>query len=152
MKKMSEIWVAVKALIICNNRVLIIQRSNYANLGEGEWDIPGGGMQFGETLLECLHREVKEETGLTVSVDKLLYAMTALINPARQIVGLTYLCHANSDKVTLSHEHTDYLWATIEQLKSRLTPSALALYTEHSVFEALFTKRIVPIQRRTPCN
>jgi len=134
---MGDIWVCVKSLIIFKRRVLIIKRSNYSDIGQGEWDIPGGGMQFGETLLECLNREIKEETGLTVRVDRLLYAMTTQISPTRQIVGLTYLSHADTEEVILSQEHTDFLWAIKEQLKERLPKKTLDDYTGNSVFDIL---------------
>ena len=133
---MGEIWVAAKSLIVFNRRVLIIKRSDYC-IGEGEWDIPGGGIRFGESLLDCLHREIKEETGLTVRIDRLLYAITALVNPVRQIVGLTYLSYADSDTVILSHEHTDYLWATKKQLRELISKPTLYDYESNSVFDIL---------------
>jgi len=133
---MPEIWVAAKSFITFKRRVLIIKRSDYS-LGSGEWDIPGGGIRFGETLPECLNREIHEETGLTVTIDKLLYAITAQVSPTRQIVGLTYLSHAETNKVTLSHEHTQFLWATKNQLKEHITPKTLEDYTKNNVFEIL---------------
>ncbi len=41
----------------------------------GQWDLPGGSFEFGETPLEPLHREFIEETGLTVTKSKLLEAV-----------------------------------------------------------------------------
>ena len=132
---MGEIWVAAKSLIVYNRRVLIIQRSNYVDIAQGEWDMPGGGIRFGESLPDCLRREIMEETGLTVRIDRLLYAITALVSPTRQIVGLTYLSHADSDVVTLSHEHTDYLWATKQQLREMIAKHMLRDYEDNSVFD-----------------
>ena len=36
------------------------------------WGLPGGAIEFGESILEALHREVMEETGLTIEVDRLV--------------------------------------------------------------------------------
>jgi len=133
------IGIYTKALIIHNRRVLIIKRSDYKDRGKGEWDIPGGGLAFDEAILDCLHREIMEETGLTVYVDRLLFAVTAVI-PTRTndgVVGLVYICYANSDEVTLSHEHTEYLWATKAQLIGLLSRPTLDDYTNNGVFEAL---------------
>ncbi len=46
---------------------LLLQRKSAGRFGEGKWNGPGGKVQPGETQLECVVREVKEETGLTVS-------------------------------------------------------------------------------------
>lgn len=37
------------------------------------WSLPGGGLEYGETIEQCIIREMKEETGLDVSVKDLLY-------------------------------------------------------------------------------
>jgi 8-oxo-dGTP diphosphatase len=133
----EEIWAATKAVILHHKRVLLIQRSNYCGAGENDWEIPGGGLQFGEDLLEGLNREIMEEVSLSVRVDKLLYAMTALVSPTRQIVGLTYLADADSDAVTLSHEHKDYVWATREQIVALLNKPMLNDFMKHSVLDML---------------
>lgn len=134
---MNEIWVATKGLIVYNRRVLIIQRSNYCGIGENEWEFAGGGLKFGEDLTKGLSREIKEEVGLTVRIDRLLYAISRLVNPYRQIVGLTYLCYADTDMVVLSDEHRDFLWATREQLTELLATPILNDLIDHMVLESL---------------
>ncbi len=134
---MGEIWVATKALIVYNKRVLIIQRSNYCGVGENEWEFAGGGLKFGEDLLDGLSREVMEEVGLTVRIDKLLYAVSRLVDPYRQIVGLTYLCYAETDRVILSEEHKNFLWATREQLEVFLNKPILDDLAFYSALEHL---------------
>ena len=134
---MGEIWVASKSLILFDRKTLIIQRSKYAGGGESEWEIAGGGLKFGEDLIDGLRREIKEEVGLFVRVEKLLYAMTAMVSPQRQIVGLTYLSYAENDKVTLSHEHINYLWATRKQLLEMLNKPMLDDFMKNSVLDIL---------------
>ena len=134
---MGEIWVAMKSIILFDKKILLIQRSKDAGGGEGDWEIPGGGIKFGEDLIDGLRREINEEVGLSVRVEKLLYAMTALVNPQRQIVGLTYLSHADDDKVTLSHEHINYLWATKNQLLEMLTKHMMNDFMKYSVLDIL---------------
>lgn len=133
----GEIGVATKALIVYNKRVLIIQRSNYCGVGENEWEFAGGGLKFGEDLLDGLSREVMEEVGLTVRIDKLLYAVSRLVDPYRQIVGLTYLCYAETDRVILSEEHKNFLWATREQLEVFLNKPILDDLAFYSALEHL---------------
>jgi len=134
---MPEFWVATKSIILHGRKILLIKRSAYAGGGEGLWEIPGGGMKFGETLHEGLAREIREETGLTVRVGMLLYAMTAPVSPERQIVGLTYLSYANDDRVVLSHEHTEYLWATRGQVMELLNKPMLDDFMTNSVFDTI---------------
>ena len=55
---MGEIWVASKSIILYDKRILLIQRLKIAGGGEYDWEIPGGGLRFGEDLLEGLYREV----------------------------------------------------------------------------------------------
>lgn len=132
-----ETGVFTKALIIFNRRVLMIRRSNYVDKGQGEWDIPGGRLDFGESPLDCINREVREETGLAFRVDRLLLATTIVINPVRQSIGLTYLGYADSDKVILSHEHTEFMWATMNQYKERLSKPLSDDYTKNKIFDIL---------------
>ena len=55
--------VAVGAVIIKDNRVLLVERKNQP--GKGLWAIPGGKVNPGETLQEAAQREILEETGIT---------------------------------------------------------------------------------------
>jgi mutator protein MutT len=52
---------------IINGNRLLLQRKSPGRFGEGKWNGPGGKVKPGETPLGCVVREVREETGLTVS-------------------------------------------------------------------------------------
>ena len=58
--------VGVGAVVLDGDRVLLIKRG-HAPL-KGQWSLPGGGVEVGETLEQAIAREVSEETGLTVDV------------------------------------------------------------------------------------
>ena len=55
--------VAVRALIVSNNKLLAVKEVD----GGDWWAIPGGGVEYGESLKECLLREIDEEIGVPSS-------------------------------------------------------------------------------------
>jgi 8-oxo-dGTP diphosphatase len=57
--------VGVGAVVIDGTKVLLVRRGNEPL--KGEWSLPGGALELGETLQQGIVREVFEETGLTVS-------------------------------------------------------------------------------------
>ena len=132
------IVVAVKALIIHNSKVLIIQRSAQDEVGANTWECAGGKIEFGEGLEEALIREVKEEVGLSITVNKLLYATTFKTHEHRQVVILTYYCTANGNIVVLSEEHKNYLWADKEQMMNLLSKPIIDDLNHNSIWEQIF--------------
>ncbi|MCL2775259.1 MAG: NUDIX domain-containing protein [Oscillospiraceae bacterium] len=131
---MGEFIVAAKAVILYNRKALLVQRSD----GGNEWECPGGRVEFGEDLHTALRREIKEETDLEdICIGKLLYAMTGKLGPQRQIVGLMYISYAKSDKVKISHEHIDFIWADKEQFINLLNKHMLNELIENNVLDSL---------------
>ena len=59
-------YVGVGAVIVSDGQVLIVKRK-YDPLA-GQWSIPGGAVEIGETLEACVAREMQEETGLEIAV------------------------------------------------------------------------------------
>jgi 8-oxo-dGTP diphosphatase len=64
-------------LLVQDRRLLMVKQ---ARGGEAYWLLPGGGVEYGETLAEALRREFLEELGMRISVDRLL-AIVESISP-----------------------------------------------------------------------
>ena len=76
--------IAVSAVIFDRERVLLAHRRDI-----DWWNLPGGGMELGETVDEALHREVREETGLEVEIEQLIGVYS---KPQKQEVVLAFRC------------------------------------------------------------
>ncbi len=59
---MSIIKIGCEIFLIQNNAILLGKRKNC--YGEGMWALPGGHLEYGESILECAKRELKEELGI----------------------------------------------------------------------------------------
>ncbi|MFV0352080.1 MAG: NUDIX hydrolase [Oscillospiraceae bacterium] len=130
--------VAVKGLIVHNNKILLMQRSNSDPINPGIWEFAGGSVEFGETLDNALIREVQEETGLTIQIKKLLYADASLIREDRYAVVLCYHCITSQNEVALSFEHKNYLWASKEEALQMLYPPIANNLIKYNVFNLVF--------------
>ena len=81
---LNHFRVGVYALIFDDERVLLAHRRDI-----DWWNLPGGGMEIGETVEETICREVREETGLEVQVERLVGVYS---KPQKQEVVLTFRC------------------------------------------------------------
>ncbi|MFI5494637.1 NUDIX domain-containing protein [Actinoplanes sp. NPDC051859] len=89
-------------------RVLLQRRAD-----SGNWALPGGAMDIGETLGECIVREVKEETGLDIVVTGLLgiytdpaHVIAYADGEVRQEFNVTYLGRVVGGEISVSDEST----------------------------------------------
>src|SRR3989338_10206398 len=114
-----ELQVGVKVLLKNpEGKYLLIRRSaeKYKEV-QHRWDIPGGRMNTGATLLDNLAREIDEETGLQMtSVPRLIAAQDILPTPEKHVVRLTYSGEADGE-LRLSDEHDGFRWVSMEELK-----------------------------------
>jgi 8-oxo-dGTP diphosphatase len=88
--------IGVNALIFDEERILLAHRRDI-----DWWNLPGGGMELGETVEEAACREVLEETGLEVVVDSLVGVYS---KPQKREIVLTFRCHAIGGELTATEE------------------------------------------------
>ena len=111
--------VGVKALLKnSKGEYLFIKRNPHAYAGvSAKWDLPGGRIEPGSSLMENLTREIKEETSLYLKKEPCLIAAQDILRKTFHVVRLTYRGEIEG-KVVLSSEHTNFLWVTFEELKN----------------------------------
>jgi ADP-ribose pyrophosphatase len=117
-----------------------LKRRNPPN--KGRWALPGGLVELGETVPGAAVREIREETGLTVEVERLLDVQTDLHTDRSSrieyhYVLVDYLAKPVSGRVRLNSESSDWGWFTHGQVE-RLTMSA----GTRAVLGLFFTKRL----------
>lgn len=77
MKKRDKVWLAVSGLIIYEGKWLVVKK-RYGGL-KGQWSLPAGFVDEGETADEAVIREIKEETGIDCAVRGLIGLRTGVI-------------------------------------------------------------------------
>ena len=105
---MNKTRVAVKAVIVCNGCFLLLERRQ--NGEEGIYDLPGGGVETGESHTQALTREIFEETGLTVRIKRPLRTWSFSPRAGETLYGVTFLAEYLSGTVRLSAEHGSWQW------------------------------------------
>lgn len=104
------------AVVLMRNRILIVSRSSADEFLPGYLEIPGGGVDANETILEGLEREVLEETNLEIEKIVLYIGSFNAVSPNGQRVRqFNFLVEPTTDDVRLSEEHADHLWWDIQR-------------------------------------
>ncbi|HXO43984.1 MAG TPA: NUDIX hydrolase [Candidatus Cybelea sp.] len=120
--------VGVGGVVILDGRVLLIRRGGPPL--QGQWSIPGGMLELGETVIEGVRRELAEETGVEVKVGKLIEVFERInLDVAGKtryhFVILDYLCEAIRGEARAGSDVTDVAWSTAGELgKYSLTETA----------------------------
>lgn len=119
---MVKLFVATKAFIIHNEKILIVRESPKYQDGtnEGKFDVVGGRIKPGQRFNESLLREIKEEIGLKVTIGRPFFVSEwrpVVRGEQWQIVGIFFECFSESAKVVLSKDHSEYFWINPKNYK-----------------------------------
>jgi ADP-ribose pyrophosphatase YjhB (NUDIX family) len=130
--------VGVGGVVIEEGRALLIRRGTEPLLGE--WSIPGGTLELGETLESGVARELLEETGVEVRVLGLIEVFDRIFTPAGKISGkresrpkyhfviADYLCERIGGEARASSDVTDVAFAREDELAQfRMTETAMRI-------------------------
>jgi ADP-ribose pyrophosphatase YjhB (NUDIX family) len=128
--------VGVGAVIVDGRRVVLVQRGTEPL--KGEWSLPGGVLELGETLHQGIAREVLEETGLKVEpievagvFDRILPDSTGKLQ--YHYVLIDYVCRMQGGELRAGGDVKDARWVSVNELQNY----GLADFTERLIRQVL---------------
>jgi ADP-ribose pyrophosphatase YjhB (NUDIX family) len=132
--------VAVGAVILDGDRVLLVQRGQEPL--KGEWSLPGGVVELGETLEAALIREVREETSLDIIVGPVVEVLDSIRRDAAgraeyHYIIIDYACRlrgGTSSAASPGTDAADVRWVAVADLEHHgVTTTAIAVIRKAAV-------------------
>lgn len=126
--------VGVGAVIVDHHRVLLARRGNPPMVGQ--WTIPGGVVELGETLRSAAEREALEETGLTVRAGEVLEVIDRIVpgedgRPQYHYVLVDFLCTVVAGELRAGTDAAEVEWAAEDEVeKYKLEKTAVEVITK----------------------
>jgi ADP-ribose pyrophosphatase YjhB (NUDIX family) len=109
----DHLWpVSIKGVVFVDEKVVLLLNDR------AEWELLGDRLERGETPEACVRRELKEELGRTVAVDRLLLAEVLEALPRKFVLIVAYYCllPAQTAEFKLSEEHKEVRLFSISEL------------------------------------
>lgn len=120
---------SVDILPVHNGRLLLMLRNNEP--GKNLWFVPGGRIQYGETLEQAAIRKLGEETGLSATMIEKKGVMTHLW-PQAHYISTFFRADVSDDKIKLNDEHREYKW--VSKITDDLHPYLKQIIKEAHIF------------------
>jgi 8-oxo-dGTP diphosphatase len=107
---------AVSGVIFRKGKVLLVRRAR--SPGKGFYSLPGGRVEFGESLHAALHREVDEETGLRIEIAGLAGWREVLpsMGGGGHYLIMSFAARWIANEPVLNEEHDDFKWLAPEDI------------------------------------
>jgi ADP-ribose pyrophosphatase YjhB (NUDIX family) len=137
--------VGVGGVVIHNGRALLIRRGSPPL--HGEWSIPGGTLELGESILEGIRREVQEETGIEVRVLGLIEVFDRIFHDSAgriqyHFVIIDHFCELISGSARAASDVSDTAWVREDELgKYSLTEVATRVVRKAFAMAALYSAK-----------
>ncbi|MEH7334161.1 NUDIX hydrolase [Neobacillus drentensis] len=106
-EKRGKVWLAVSGLVISKEGQWLVVKKRYGGL-KGQWSLPAGFVEIGETADEAVIREVKEETGIDSTVKGLIGLRTGVIKEEISDNMIVFLMEPTSEEKIVHQENELY--------------------------------------------
>jgi mutator protein MutT len=114
---MSKLPISVKGVLLVEDKAVLLQN------GRGEWELPGGRLDEGETPTQALVREFREELAIEVEPVELLDSYVFEVIPSKYLTIVTYGCRLKGEFAPrISEEHKELGLHAVEELKKLPLP------------------------------
>lgn len=134
-KQFPTSLVSASGFVLKEDKVLMIKDTNRG------WSFPGGVSEKGEAILDCLKREIFEESGIIIEPKKLIGVYQRLKSKPGYgpleggelppVIVLTFLCDYKGGKETVSQESDEVSWFDIQEAKELIkNPYVLLTYND----------------------
>ena len=113
--------VGVGAIIVQDGKILIVRRGSEP--GKGKWSVPGGLVELGETVEQAVVREVREECGLDVEVDRLIDIVDSMTFDKNgrlkyHFIILDFFVKIKGGKLRPGDDAKEALWVPLEEVEN----------------------------------
>ncbi|OGH21377.1 MAG: hypothetical protein A2958_01075 [Candidatus Levybacteria bacterium RIFCSPLOWO2_01_FULL_38_13] len=103
-----------------DGKALIGKRAKTKSFLPGKWELPGGHVEFGETLEECLKREMQEEFNMKIILRKPYFEFTYIMNnDSDHVIEVLYLAKMKNPSQEIrirKKDHEDYKWISENEI------------------------------------
>jgi 8-oxo-dGTP diphosphatase len=112
--------VGVGAVVVHDGKALIVKRGHEPR--KGEWSLPGGRVELGESLVDAVRREIREETGLEIEVGPVVEIFDRVHRLDSRVryhfVIVDYLCTCSGGALRAGDDAEDVAWVTGEEIEA----------------------------------
>ena len=119
----EKYFVAAKAIVLDHDGLMLTMlRGAQAPTNPLHWDLPGGILEYGEALDQCVVRETREEAGLEIDTPHVFHAVARKNSLGEFWTTIYFAAHARSQGVAISWEHDEYRWVAPEEFLNLTIP------------------------------
>lgn len=103
-----------------NGRLFVAKRANTKKFLPGKFELPGGHIEFGESLIDGLKREFREEFGVEIVVGEVIHAFTGMNgnNHEVEIDFLAEMVDAHAEIKLNPKDHSEFRWVSKAEVDS----------------------------------